>query len=139
MSTKTFFIILGAITIGAVSISTFSNPANNAANKALQSQTISPVVTNSPSPTDYPTDTPIPTAYQAPSNQPSTQVSNNSDGLSNDNYYNNSDGNQVHSPAYSNDGSVPTGATAQCADGTYSFSQHRSGTCSYHGGVVTWY
>ncbi len=56
--------------------------------------------------------------------------------LSNDNYYTNSSGNTVHAPAYSNE--VPVGATAQCADGTYSFSQHRSGTCSHHGGVATW-
>jgi len=30
------------------------------------------------------------------------------------------------------------GATAICADGTYSFSQNRRGTCSYHGGVRSW-
>jgi hypothetical protein len=35
-------------------------------------------------------------------------------------------------------GAPPTGATARCNDGTYSFSQHRSGTCSHHGGVATW-
>jgi len=35
-------------------------------------------------------------------------------------------------------GSVPAGATARCRDGTYSFSQHRSGTCSHHGGAATW-
>lgn len=33
----------------------------------------------------------------------------------------------------------PNGATAQCNDGTYSHSAHRSGTCSHHGGVKTWY
>ncbi len=33
---------------------------------------------------------------------------------------------------------APVGATAQCRDGTYSFSQHHSGTCSYHGGVAAW-
>jgi len=33
---------------------------------------------------------------------------------------------------------VPSGASARCRDGTYSFSQHRSGTCSYHGGVSEW-
>lgn len=33
---------------------------------------------------------------------------------------------------------APAGATAQCNDGTYSFSQHRSGTCSGHGGVQAW-
>lgn len=57
--------------------------------------------------------------------------------LSNDNHYTNVDGQSVHSPAYSS-GGVPAGATAQCADGTYSFSQHRQGTCSHHGGVAKW-
>ena len=33
---------------------------------------------------------------------------------------------------------VPAGATAQCRDGSYSFSEHRRGTCSHHGGVATW-
>lgn len=30
------------------------------------------------------------------------------------------------------------GASAVCADGTYSYSAHRSGTCSHHGGVHWW-
>lgn len=30
------------------------------------------------------------------------------------------------------------GATAQCADGTYSHSHNHSGTCSSHGGVAQW-
>lgn len=33
----------------------------------------------------------------------------------------------------------PNGATAMCTDGSYSHSAHRSGTCSRHGGVKTWY
>ena len=33
----------------------------------------------------------------------------------------------------------PAGATAQCRDRTYSFSQHHSGTCSHHGGVALWF
>jgi hypothetical protein len=34
---------------------------------------------------------------------------------------------------------LPTLAvTAICADGTVSYSQHASGTCSWHGGVRTW-
>jgi hypothetical protein len=32
----------------------------------------------------------------------------------------------------------PSGATALCRDGTYSYSKHHSGTCSYHGGVAKW-
>lgn len=50
--------------------------------------------------------------------------------------YVNSAGNTVCSPYSSN--SAPSGATAQCRDGTYSFSQSRSGTCSHHGGVASW-
>jgi hypothetical protein len=34
--------------------------------------------------------------------------------------------------------SAPPGATARCRDGTYSYSQHHSGTCSHHGGVAQW-
>jgi len=33
---------------------------------------------------------------------------------------------------------TPAGATAQCRDGSYSYSQHHSGTCSHHGGVSSW-
>src|SRR4051812_9220152 len=33
---------------------------------------------------------------------------------------------------------APAGASARCGDGTYSFSQHHSGTCSRHGGVAAW-
>ncbi|MFA5778189.1 MAG: DUF3761 domain-containing protein [Candidatus Paceibacterota bacterium] len=67
---------------------------------------------------------------------PKTTPSNNTSSLSNDNYYTNTYGNSVHSPAYSN--SVPAGASARCGDGTYSFSQNRRGTCSRHGGVNEW-
>lgn len=52
-------------------------------------------------------------------------------------HYINSAGERVQSPTYYN--SVPTGATALCRDGTYSFSSSRRGTCSHHGGVAQWY
>src|SRR6185312_3288028 len=61
------------------------------------------------------------------------QQTQTSAGLSNNNYYENVSGNTVHSPAYTDDNAVPSGASAKCGDGTYSFSQHRSGTCSHHG------
>jgi hypothetical protein len=48
-------------------------------------------------------------------------------------YYKNVSGHCVKRP-----GSDPTGATARCADGSYSYSQHASGTCSHHGGVARW-
>jgi uncharacterized protein YraI len=51
--------------------------------------------------------------------------------------YRNSDGQWVPSPQQSTTG-PPAGASAQCNDGTYSFSRHHSGTCSHHGGVRRW-
>ena len=50
--------------------------------------------------------------------------------------YTNTYGNIVCSP-YSSP-TTPSGASAICRDGTYSFSQSRSGTCSHHGGVAQW-
>ena len=51
----------------------------------------------------------------------------------------NSNGNEMHSPAHpKNPNYVPPGATATCRDGSYSFSQHHSGTCSSHHGVAKW-
>jgi hypothetical protein len=50
--------------------------------------------------------------------------------------YQNVDGNCVPDPEQAP--SAPPGATAMCRDGDYSFSQHRSGTCSGHGGVAQW-
>jgi hypothetical protein len=51
-------------------------------------------------------------------------------------YYRNSDGKCVHRPQQA--AAAPAGATARCSDGEYSFSQHRRGTCSGHGGVAQW-
>lgn len=51
-------------------------------------------------------------------------------------HYTNSAGESIQSPTYYN--SAPEGATALCADGTYSFSRSRRGTCSHHGGVKIW-
>src|SRR5690242_9165664 len=50
--------------------------------------------------------------------------------------YTNSRGQTVPRPE--NCSSAPQGATAQCRDGTYSFSRSRRGTCSHHGGVARW-
>lgn len=74
-----------------------------------------PVVTSTPAPT-YSTPTLAPTTTTQPTNT-----------------YTNVDGNTIESPS-----SNQSGATAKCRDGSYSHSQHRSGTCSGHGGVAEW-
>lgn len=50
--------------------------------------------------------------------------------------YINSIGHCVHRPVRAP--SAPAGASARCRDGTFSFSEHRRGTCSHHGGVAKW-
>lgn len=52
--------------------------------------------------------------------------------------YTNSAGVRVHSPAHTDTGAAPAGASAQCRDGSYSFSMSHRGTCSHHGGVARW-
>lgn len=49
-----------------------------------------------------------------------------------------SSGGSSSSGSSSSNSSAPAGATAICRDGTYSYSQHHSGTCSHHGGVQDW-
>ncbi|SAL78507.1 hypothetical protein AWB71_05699 [Caballeronia peredens] len=78
--------------------------------------------------------TPIAGAYQSGQYLPQPDESD----LDSHGHYVNRDGNVVHSPARSRSGQVPDGATAQCRDGSYSFSRHHSGTCSRHGGVARW-
>ena len=50
--------------------------------------------------------------------------------------YQNSRGETVRRPE--NCSAPPEGASAQCRDGSYSFSRSRRGTCSHHGGVAKW-
>ncbi len=73
-------------------------------------------------------------------NQSYTQeAAPNESDLESHRHYTNKEGQTVHSPSKSKSGAVPAGASAQCRDGTYSFSRHRAGTCSRHGGVAQWF
>lgn len=51
--------------------------------------------------------------------------------------YYNSQGDWVPSPS-SDPNLEPGGPTAVCGDGSYSYSESASGTCSWHGGVSEW-
>lgn len=81
-----------------------------------------------------PTPTPVPTPVSTPTPIPKPVPIK---GNVQTNTYINVDGNTVQSPLKTP--TIPAGASAKCGDGTYSFSQHRSGTCSHHGGVAVWY
>ena len=53
-------------------------------------------------------------------------------------FYTNRQGEAVRRPERTLSSQAPPGASAQCRDGSYSFSAHRRGTCSHHGGVARW-
>jgi hypothetical protein len=72
---------------------------------------------------------PTPATAQAPVARSSTCAPN---------YYRNSYGVCIHRPLKTQNSAAPQGASAQCRDGSYSFSQHHRGTCSHHGGVARW-
>jgi hypothetical protein len=52
-------------------------------------------------------------------------------------YYRSSDGSEVHGPTTKANAAYGR-VTADCRDGTHSYSHHRTGTCSGHGGVAEW-
>lgn len=98
-----------------------------------------PPVVAAPTPAASPAAPPPPSPVSAPRivevappSAESAQESGSCDGE----YYRNSDGKCVHRPQLA--AAAPAGATARCSDGAYSFSQHRQGTCSGHGGVAQW-
>jgi hypothetical protein len=116
--------VIGLAVVGIIFLSSIFN-ADTPANQAKQNLYNKPVVQGT---NNFKKDSYSPYSIKENKTEPS---------LSNDNYYLNSNGNRVHSPAYSTNG-VPAGAKAKCRDDTYSFSQSRKGTCSQHGGVASW-
>ena len=109
-------------------------PSPDTATKPKPAVLSETVTKNSPSPTiaATPTPTPAPIATPVPTPAPTVAPAATSSGPG----YTNVDGNHISSPVHAD--TAPAGATARCVDGTYSFSAHRSGTCSHHGGVSVW-
>ncbi|WP_328810656.1 DUF3761 domain-containing protein [Rhodococcus sp. NBC_00294] len=100
--------------------------------------TVEPVVVPMAVPDPVPAYTPAPEPVYTSAPEPPSSSSDGGYGggsCGGDSYIN-SAGNCVQSPMSAP--SAPAGASAQCNDGTYSFSQSRRGTCSGHGGVGTW-
>jgi hypothetical protein len=111
--------VAALITFATLSTGAPTNSISGAQNTAAAVNAIEPVA----APTQLPVAEP---QQQSQSVKVASPQATPEAGLSNDNYYVNSSGNTVQSPAYSN--SVPAGASARCGDGTYSFSQSRRGT-----------
>ena len=84
--------------------------------------------------TSAPTKASAPTKTSAPTKAPAPKKSSSS--CDSSTHYVNSSGNCVLRPTDA--AHAPGGPSAKCKDGTFSSSQHRSGTCSRHGGVAEW-
>ena len=82
------------------------------------------------------TSQPAPQPTPTPQNPPAQQQPKPKPKCTDNGTYVNSKGETVKRPE--NCSAAPQGATAQCGDGTYSFSQSHRGTCSHHGGVAKW-
>ncbi len=82
---------------------------------------------------------PAPSRASAPAAASAASAASTSPRLIESGHYRNVDGAVVHSPAHTEGGAPPAGASAQCRDGSYSFSLHHRGTCSHHGGVNRWF
>jgi hypothetical protein len=81
------------------------------------------------------TQSPTPPSTTSPAASNTKPNADNVNCTSNGTYVN-SKGQTVQRPE--NCSGPPKGATAQCRDGSYSFSRSRRGTCSHHGGVANW-
>jgi hypothetical protein len=106
---------------------------------AQPSVATTPTVSVAPTPSTAPTPSAVPTSTVPESTPAATATVHAAPPQPADcaaDEYRNVDGVCVHRPESADQ--PPAGATAQCNDGTYSFSQHRSGTCSHHGGVRRW-
>jgi hypothetical protein len=82
------------------------------------------------------TGVPTPAAAPLAPAAPAAGGNDNGSGSCHSDEYRNSNGDCVPRPTHA--AAAPAGATAECNDGTYSFSKHHSGTCSHHGGVKRW-
>lgn len=131
-------ILIGLILIGGVlSGSTKPEVAGTkiVAPTPTSTPTAIPTPTPTPTPTPKPTFIPTPKPTIQPTSAPAVQAPATVIDAGCGTYIN-SFGNEVARPCPAND--VPSGATARCGDGTYSYSQSRRGTCSHHGGVAQW-
>jgi hypothetical protein len=123
-SSSKWVLALGSLAFVAIVASASNSPAT--APTATAQPTVTPTAQTAPAVTAPPPQWQAkPYVVTAPEPQPAPNGA-----------YTNVDGNSVSRPYQAP--SAPAGASARCRDGSYSFSQHRQGTCSHHGGVSEW-
>lgn len=137
-------LVLGLFTLAAVSNTNpqpLVSPAQQTITKLEQNTPPSDNVVEPFEAAKETANTPAPTEVKAEETPKTTSTpsSSSASNLSNDNHYQNVDGNTIHSPAKTEDNSIPPGATARCNNGSYSFSAHHQGSCSHNGGVAEFY
>ena len=110
-------------TPGQPTSSIASSPSAHPVPPAVTSPSASPSTTALAPPTPARTVAPPPATTQVPTHAPRAPATTQA---------------PVEAPPPPLPTGPPAGATALCNDGTYSFSQHRQGTCSHHGGVAQW-
>jgi hypothetical protein len=105
---------------------------------AAASPVVKAPVAVAPAPARAPVAVTPPARFPAPAAAPPPPPAGPVGGASCDEgtHYVNSSGACVPRPTVA--AAPPSGATAKCVDGEYSFSQHHQGTCSGHGGVAQW-
>ncbi len=99
-----------------------SSPTPSATPPATPTHAPTATPTYTPHPTASPTSTPHPTASPTPTPYPTAPPTPT----------------PTFTPHVTPPPTANSGPTAICNDGTPSYSQHRSGTCSGHGGVRQW-
>ncbi len=106
-----------------------SQPAatQTASETAAPLETVAPTVARTPLPTRLPTAPPTPAPTSPPPAAPSYTQPPAAPAPS-----------SAPAPSDPYASATAAGASAVCADGSWSYSQHRSGTCSSHGGVHWW-
>jgi hypothetical protein len=137
--------LLGVVVLGGVAVAG-CDPASGTGNTPAPARPVVLATTIAPASTTTtvapaPTTTTVAAAAPAPAPAPvpappKTVKAAPVPAACGEGYYRNVDGNCIPRPVAAP--SPPAGATAQCKDGIYSFSAHRSGTCSGHGGVARW-
>lgn len=149
MSTKRLSRWLGALALGAALTACGATPATPIAPPTGTSSPAASTTTPTPVTSETPTSSLAPAPASAPAQtlatsakrttvaaKPPAATTKQAAPVACSGGYVNVDGNCVPRPTRAD--SPPAGATARCKDGTYSFSQHRQGTCSGHGGVAQW-